>query len=83
MKLKAKQQVHVSAIRSDTIRPGEVIEVSDDRGKDLLRSLPATFERVDEPAMAIAEPIAEVVNDASQPAPRRARRTGGKGGSEA
>lgn len=36
MKLKARQQLHVSSVRADTIRAGEEFEVSEPIGKSLI-----------------------------------------------
>lgn len=36
MKIKTKDQMHISAIRADTIPPDTVIEVSDEVGKSLI-----------------------------------------------
>jgi hypothetical protein len=42
MKLKAKDTLHVSSARPDNIAPGEVFEVSDDTGRQLIEKGLAT-----------------------------------------
>lgn len=37
MKVKAKDQVHISSVRAETIRQGEVFDVSEPVGKELIR----------------------------------------------
>jgi hypothetical protein len=46
MKLKVVDQILVSSVDSDTLRPGREIEVSDELGKDLLERHPTTFSEV-------------------------------------
>ncbi len=48
MKLIAKDQIHISGVSSDTLRPGQEIDVSDERGAEILRSLPDSFEQAAE-----------------------------------
>ncbi len=43
MKLKVLDQIHVSAVQSDSLRPGQRIEVSDAYGAELLARHPAKF----------------------------------------
>jgi hypothetical protein len=45
MKLKVLEQIHVSAVSSETLRRGQEIEVSDASGEDLLKHHPDKFER--------------------------------------
>jgi hypothetical protein len=47
MKLKALDQLHVSAVKPDSLRPGEEFEVSDELGSELLTKHPAKFLRLD------------------------------------
>lgn len=47
MQLRALEQIHVSAVQADTIRPGQNFEISDAAGQDLLKKHPTKFERVD------------------------------------
>ena len=46
MKLRALDQVHVSSVKPDSLRPGEEFEVSDETGKDLMKALPGKFSEV-------------------------------------
>ncbi|SCY95902.1 hypothetical protein SAMN05660666_03886 [Novosphingobium aromaticivorans] len=46
MKLKVLEQIHVSAVSSDTLRRGQEIEVSNAAGEDLLKFHPDKFEQV-------------------------------------
>ena len=48
MKLKALEQIHVSAVQADTLRPGEEFEVHDDLGNELLMRHPARFQKIAE-----------------------------------
>lgn len=43
MKLKALDQIHISAVKPDALRPGEEFEASDDLGRELLAKHPRTF----------------------------------------
>jgi hypothetical protein len=58
MKLRALDQVHISSVQSDSLRPGQEFEVSDDLGNKMLKSLPGLLAQV-EPESAAAEPAAE------------------------
>jgi hypothetical protein len=49
MKLRALDQVHISSVQADSLRPGQEFEVSDDLGTKMLKSLPGQLERADEP----------------------------------
>lgn len=40
MKLYATDQVSISSVQADTLKPGDAFEVSDDFGKELLKKLP-------------------------------------------
>ncbi|HTN60265.1 MAG TPA: hypothetical protein VL147_01770 [Devosia sp.] len=40
MKLYATDQISISAVQSDSLRPGQPFEVSDDYGKELLAKVP-------------------------------------------
>lgn len=50
MKLKVLDQLHVSSVQPDSLRPGQEIEVSDALGNELLHKHAAKFERLDKPA---------------------------------
>lgn len=56
MKLRARDQVHVSSVRADSLRPGEEFEVGDAVGEELMQRHPGLFERLDEGAEEKAEP---------------------------
>lgn len=47
MKLRAHDQIHVSSVKTDSLRPGEEFEVSDDLGAELLKKHPTKFSEVD------------------------------------
>lgn len=47
MKLRALDQIHVSSIQPDSLRPGQEIEVSAALGAELLKKHPATFESIE------------------------------------
>jgi hypothetical protein len=49
MKLRALDQVHISSVQADSLRPGQEFEVTDDLGTKMLKSLPGQLARVDEP----------------------------------
>ena len=55
MKLRARDQIHISSVQADSIRPGQEFEVSDAAGDDLLTAHPTRLERVSAPA-AKSEP---------------------------
>lgn len=40
MKLTAIDQIHISSVKSDSLRPGEEFEVSDNLGKELMEKHP-------------------------------------------
>lgn len=46
MKLKALNQIHISAVKADSLRPGEEFEVSEALGRELLSKHPSTFASV-------------------------------------
>ncbi len=73
MKLKALDQVHISSVKRDAITAGEVFEVSDDMGKQLMEKHPALFEQLGAkaPKAVAAAAGAEQVEDAkSESAPQ-------------
>jgi hypothetical protein len=57
MKLRAKDQLHVSSVQADSLRPGKEFEVSSAAGKELLKAHPNALEEVsnDEPEAEKAE----------------------------
>lgn len=56
MKLRAKEQMHITSLQAETIRPGQEIEVTDARGQEILAALPGKFEHVNEPIAGNVEP---------------------------
>lgn len=66
MKLKAKDQIHVSSVQADSLRPGQEFEVSDDMGKQLMERHPNSFEQVQVQASAPAAPKGEKSEQAPQ-----------------
>lgn len=48
MKLRALDQVHVSSVQADSLRPGQEFHVSATLGNQMLKSLPGRVELVDE-----------------------------------
>ena len=46
MKLRALDQMHVSAVKPDSLRPGEEFEVSDALGTELLKKHPKKFRQI-------------------------------------
>lgn len=59
MKLRATDQIHISAVKADSLRPGEEFEVSEDMGIGLLTMHPCRVARVDVTAPSAAAPPAE------------------------
>ncbi|WP_408585925.1 hypothetical protein [Novosphingobium sp.] len=45
MDLIVKDQLHLSAVQADTLRPGQTISVSATLGEELLAKFPAHFEK--------------------------------------
>jgi hypothetical protein len=75
MQLRALDQFHISSVKPDTIRPGEVFECSDFAGGELLKLHPNKFERVDTelPADQLAnqEKVTEPMSaEKAEPAPQ-------------
>ncbi|MFC0243668.1 hypothetical protein [Rhodopseudomonas telluris] len=56
MQLQAHQQIAVSAVKADSIRPGEIFEINDALGADLLKAHPEKFTRLDADDASKAEP---------------------------
>lgn len=78
MKLKALDQVHVSAVKNDSLRPGEVFEVSDEVGKELLKRKPALVVEIASESAAKAEPALankKALPPANKAAPKRSAKT--------
>lgn len=77
MKLKALDQIHVSSVKPDSLRPKEEFEVSDELGNELLKKHPGGFERLE----TKAEPAP--LNKAEPAAPANKAITGRKAKSKA
>lgn len=58
MLLKVREQILITAVRGDVLRPGEVLEVDDAVGADLLKTHPDHFEEASRAAAKAAEPLA-------------------------
>ena len=54
MKLYATDQISISSVQADTLRPGASFEVSDDAGAELLKKLPHAVSAT--PPKAKAQP---------------------------
>jgi hypothetical protein len=75
MKLKAKDTLHVSAVKADNIVPGEEFEVSDDFGRQLVERGLAT-EIIGKTEEKAAAPVKNKMEDApanKASKPRRAK----------
>jgi len=62
MRLKALDQIHVSSVQPDSLRPGQEFDISDAAGAELLKANPTRLRQIDEPkakAAATAENKAE------------------------
>lgn len=75
MELKVKDQIAVSSVQADSLRPGQTIAVSDALGEELLNKHPSKFEQVGSSA-AKAEPAPD--NKAEGAAPANKAVTGRK-----
>lgn len=62
MKLKALDQISISAVKADSLRAGEVFEVSDAYGAELVKALPKVFQ-------AVAEEHSSDLEEKAEPAP--------------
>ncbi|HZY67754.1 MAG TPA: hypothetical protein VFE52_04160 [Devosia sp.] len=56
MRLYATDQVSISSVQADTLKPGQSFEVSDDLGKELLKKLPHAVSETAPKAKAEAAP---------------------------
>lgn len=56
MKLYATDQVSISSVQADTLRPGQEFEVSDEMGKELLTTLPHAVSKEPPKQKAAAAP---------------------------
>jgi len=66
MKLKALDQLHVSAVQSDSLRPGQVFDISDAAGAELLVRHPDKFEHLADDDVE-AEPGSDAEKAAGDP----------------
>lgn len=64
MKLRATDQISISAVKADSLRPGEEFEVSEALGSELLNRHPARFVRLDAEEKAAPAPL-----NKAEPAP--------------
>ena len=46
MKLKVTDQIHVSWVQADSLRPGDMIGITPEQGEALLKAHPDKFEKV-------------------------------------
>jgi hypothetical protein len=67
MKLKALDQVSLSSVKSDSLRPGEEFTVSDAYGEDLVTKHPDKFRKVGDDQPDAKEPAAPIAK--AEPAP--------------
>lgn len=65
MKLYATDQVSISSVQADSLKPGQEFEVSDDHGNELLKKLPHSVSK--DPPKAKAEPAPA---NKAEPAPQ-------------
>jgi hypothetical protein len=68
MKLRVNDQMHISSVQADTLKPGREIDVSQALGDELMKKHPGIFEQLDETPPA-EMPIAESDTKAD-PAPQ-------------
>lgn len=80
MKLRATDQLHISAVKADSLRPGEEFEVNDAAGEDLLRAHASRLVKIEDGADAPAEKAeappqnkAEDAAPANKAAPKRSK----------
>lgn len=66
MRLRAKDQIHISSVQADSLQPGQEFEVADAAGAELLKRHPATFEEISEAVKA--EPAPENKAESAAPA---------------
>lgn len=68
MKLRALDQIHISSVKTDSLRPGEEFEVTDDLGSQLVKQHPSKFDVLEAAKAEKAEPSAPK-NKAEKKAP--------------
>lgn len=64
MRLRTHDQIHVSAVKSQSLRPGEEFDISDAAGAELLKAHPGVFEEI-----AAAEKAEPAPPNKAEPAP--------------
>lgn len=64
MRLRAHDQINISAVKSESLRPGEEFEISDTAGAELLKAHPGLFEEI-----AAAEKAEPAPSNKAEPAP--------------
>lgn len=63
MKLKALDQISLSAVQADSLRPGQEFFVNKTTGEDLLKAHPSKFEKIsDDDAPADSKPAPEPIS---------------------
>jgi len=75
MKLRALDQISISAVKADSLRPKEEFEVSDALGRELLKLHPSKFECLDQ---GLEKAEADPDNKATSAAPANKAITGRK-----
>jgi hypothetical protein len=80
MKLRSLDTISVSAVKSDSLRPGEEFDINDAAGADLLKTHPTKFERLDQPASEKAEPAPSNKAEGAAPANKASTQRKKKGG---
>jgi hypothetical protein len=68
MKLKALDQIHVSSVQADSLRPGQEFEVSDALAGDLIAKNPRSFAVADTTNSSKAEPAPSNKAEVAAPA---------------
>lgn len=74
MKLKALDQINISSVSSDSLRPGQEFTVSKSEGEQLMKVHPQLFQKIsdDEPAAkAEIEPIGKALSAPANKADNR------------
>jgi hypothetical protein len=69
MRLRAHDQVHVSSVKAESLRPGEEFEVSDAAGADLIKAHPGLFEEVRSTASATDQKAEPAPTNKAEPEP--------------
>lgn len=67
MNLEALDQVSVTSVKADSLRPGEEFNVSDAYGEELIAKHPDKFRKVSDDQPEAKEPIAPIAK--AEPAP--------------